>query len=313
MNKVTYENIGSSGLRISRLSFGTYRTVGFNQDTSHLIECLKCAINNGVNYFDTADSYADGDAEIILGKSLKEFSRGDYVISTKCYFPRSNIPSNSGLSRKHIYDSINQSLKNLNLDYVDLFYFHRYDNKTPLYESINAISDLIRSGKVLYWGMSRFDMQHVSEVLSLLKTHSELIPPICNQWFYNMLSRDIESGLIDYCVNNQISIIAYSILGQGFLSDKNLKSTSVNTFPILGGLSHNASLNLLKDLSNISSDLGITLSHLAISWVFYNKKISSGICGASNINQLLENIDSAADCFDESTYHSINKILNSYK
>jgi aryl-alcohol dehydrogenase-like predicted oxidoreductase len=128
-----------------------------------------------------------------------------------------------------------------------------------------------------------------------------------------MLSRDIESRLIDYCVNNQISIIAYSILGQGFLSSENIKSKSVNNFPIFGRLSHNSYLNLLKDLSTISSDLGITLSHLAISWVFYNKKISSGICGASNINQLLANIDSAADCIDESTYHSINKILNSYK
>jgi len=309
MTDLFYRNLGSSGLKISKLGLGTDQVIK-NKEYKELIKCIKCAFNNGINYFDAADSYVDGNAEEILGGALKYFSRGDYIVSSKCFFPRSIIPSNSGLSRKHLYDSVHKSLSNFGLDYIDIYYFHRYDNSTSLYESMSAISDLIKSGKVLYWGVSRFGIEQIREIVTLLEIHPHLIPPICNQWYYNIVSREIENELVDYCVANGIGMIAYSPLKRGLFSEKSMKLIPDNDqfFSNLS-LTNKQALDLLKKLSLISRPLDLSLSQLAMGWVLFNKKITSTLSGFRNESQLLESISIAKNNLDEDVYQNINELL----
>ncbi len=193
-----YNRIGRSGVQVSAVGLGTWNTFGVKVEKSAARRILFAARDAGINFLDTADTYANGEGETILGEFLRECNRDDFVVGTKLYFPTSSDPNDRGLSRKHIVCSVHRSLKRLHTEYIDLLQCHRFDAQTPLDETVMAMDDLVRQGTILYWGVSRFgeeEMVQCRDVAVSLGAHR----PISNQFFYNLLERRIEQSTLPTC------------------------------------------------------------------------------------------------------------------
>lgn len=292
-----YRRLGNSGLKVSALSIGAWLTYGSDHVAFEAAEqCLHAAVEQGINFIDVADAYAAGKAEETVGKVIQDFKRSDLVVSTKAYWPITDNINDRGLSRKHVTESVNKSLKRLQTDYLDIFFCHRYDTDTPLEETIRAIDDLIRQGKVLYWGTSMWAAANIDEAVSICKTVNAN-RPVVEQPLYNMLDRQVVEGDLETSVTNQgMGLVIFSPLAQGVLTGKynqsvpeDSRAKSVDWEWFKQQITEER-LAKVRALTALAQEMGTTTSALALAWGMKHPNVSSVITGATKPAQVAENI-----------------------
>jgi aryl-alcohol dehydrogenase-like predicted oxidoreductase len=290
--------LGNSGFKVSEIIYGNWLTHASQVADEQAISTVKAALEGGVTTFDTADVYANQAAEKVLGNALKGQRREGLEILTKVYWPvAAKGPNDTGLSRKHIMESINGSLKRLQTDYVDLYQAHRFDYETPLEETMQAFADLVRMGKVLYVGVSEWNAQQIRDGQKLAKELGFKL--ISNQPQYSMLWRVIEEQVIPTSEELGLSQIVWSPMAQGVLTGKYLPGQpapagSRAADPDLSGIiekfmSENT-LSAVQGLKPLADELGITMAQFAIAWVLQNKNVAAAIVGASKPEQITSNL-----------------------
>lgn len=316
-----YRNLGKCGAKVSVISLGSWLTIGGTVDNKRSVNLIKLGFEKGINFFDTADVYNYGMAEITLGKSLKDFRRQDLFIASKCFGKMSDEPNDKGLSRKHIFESVHKSLKNLKTDYIDLYQCHRYDPDTTLGETCRAFNTMIEQGKILYWGVSEWSKDEIKNALEICEKYN-LHKPVSNQPQYSLFSRDIESnGVQDICRENGIGLVVWSPLAQGVLTgkynkkkienDSRLKDKKNNTF--VKNFVNDENLNKVGELIKLYEKTGISVSNLALAWCLRDETVSSAITSATKESQLKENIKASETELTEEILTEIEKIFKSAK
>lgn len=315
---MNYRKVGKWGLKVSDISLGSWMTdLKGNNDVELAKNTVHLAYEKGVNFFDCADAYSGGAAEIFLGNVLKEYERSSYVISSKVYFPVGKGPNDRGLSRKHIIEQIDKSLRNMQTDYLDMYFCHRYDTETPLEETLQALSDLVVGGKVLYYGVSEWSPVQITEALGIIKEMG-LRPMSVIQPQYNMMDRYIEDEIMAICEKNGIGIVPFSPLSQGLLTGKYRKGMEIpegsrathQADKQINNLLTDENLDKIERLVKIAEGLGVTLSVLALAWTLRKPVISSLITGATKPEQLESNIKASGLVLPSDVILEIEKILN---
>jgi len=216
-----YRPIGKAGIKVSEIALGAWLTFGASVDEETTRACVKTAVDHGVNFLDNADVYARGEAERVMGKVIRDLGlrRQNLVLSSKVFWPMSEDVNDRGLSRKHIMESIEGSLRRLGTDYVDLYFCHRHDPETPVEEVVRAMNDLVHQGKVLYWGTSVWSAAQIEAAVGMARTFNAYLPQV-EQPSYNMLDRQIESEVLPTCARHGIGVTVFSPLAQGLLTGK---------------------------------------------------------------------------------------------
>ena len=311
-----YRRLGRSGLKVSEISLGSWLTFGKTVDANVASETIHKAYELGINFFDSANVYERGEGERILAKSLKDYKRESYVISTKAFWPMGDGPNDRGLSRKHIIEQVHASLKRMDLDYVDIFYCHRYDHETPVDETLRAIDDLTRQGKILYAGVSEWSAAQIQEAVSVADKYL-LDRIIVNQPQYNMFHRDIEDEIIQVSDKNGISQVVFSPLAQGVLTGKykggQIPSGSrganekVNTW--VKQIINDIVLTKLDRLEEIADAIEVTLPELALAWILRQPNVASTLVGASNPEQITANVSASNVVLSFETLQRIEQVL----
>ncbi|MEV7619594.1 aldo/keto reductase family protein [Microbacterium sp. NPDC089321] len=296
---VNYRYLGNSGLKVSEITYGNWVTHASQVGDEAAIATVHAALDAGITTFDTADTYANTAAEVVLGKALAGQRRAGLEIFTKVYFPTGpKGPNDTGLSRKHIFESIDGSLQRLGTDYVDLYQAHRYDYETPLEETMQAFADVVRQGKALYIGVSEWTAEQLREGHALSRQLGFQL--ISNQPQYSMLHRVIEGKVVPTSESLGISQIVWSPMAQGVLSGKYLPGQPVPdgsraTDPHSGAdfikrLLQDDILEAVQKLKPIAADAGLTMPQLAIAWVLQNPNVAAALVGASRPEQLAETV-----------------------
>jgi voltage-dependent potassium channel beta subunit len=312
-----YRKLGRTGLKVSEISLGSWLTYGNSTEKETAMKTIDKAYELGINSFDTANVYAKGEAEKIVGEALRKYPRESYVIATKVFWPMGDGPNDRGLSRKHVFEQLHASLKRLNLDYVDIYYCHRYDKETPVDETLRTIDDLVRQGKVLYVGVSEWTAQQIQEALGTADKYL-LDRIVVNQPVYNMFNRYIEKEVIPVCEQNGISQIVFSPLAQGVLTGKYKRGEKVPEGSRASDPKSNMFMNdLLKDevlikveqLQKLANELGIKLSQLALAWVLRQPNVASALIGASKPEQIEENVKAVDVELSNEVLEKIEEIL----
>ena len=294
-----YRRLGSSGLKISELSFGSWVTFVNQLNQKSAMDCMADAYEQGVNFFDNAEAYAAGQSEILMGNILKKlrWSRDSYIVSSKVFWG-GELPTQRGLSKKHIHDACNAALNRLQLDYLDLFFCHRPDPDTPIIETVRAMNDLITQGKILYWGTSEWSAEDI------ITAHKEadkygLVGPSMEQPQYNIIHRErFENEYKKLFKKYGMGTTIWSPLASGILTGKYNKKIPANSrFTVKGyeWLSESiqeVDFKKVEKLIKLSNDLNMKPSQLAIQWCLKNDNVSTVILGASKLSQLKENIKS---------------------
>ena len=272
----------------------------------------------GINYFDTADVDGKGEAEEALGRALRSTAiRQDYVVATKAYFPMGEGVNNRGLSRKHLFDSVNDSLSRLGTDYIDLFYCHRYDEHTPLVETLQAMQDLIRAGKVLHWGVSEWTADQIAEASSKCKANG-WIPPSVDQPRYSLLHRTPEERILPVCEHHGLGVVGYSPLAEGILPGKYTGGTVPE-----GSRGSRDELNVymrdalgsadvderVRRLGQVARKAGVTPAQLALAMLLRRREIDSLVIGATTEAQLVENAKASGLKLQESTVDAVDELF----
>jgi len=291
--------MGKTGLKVSEISLGAWVTFGNQIDQKTASDLIHAAHEQGINYFDNADVYAGGQAEVVMGQAIKGLARAELVISSKVFGPTMPGPNGRGLSRKHIMESIHASLKRLDTDYLDLYFCHRYDPDTPIEEVVRAMDDLIHQGKVLYWGTSEWESAQVAQAIGVARQYG-LVPPVVEQPQYNLFHRNrVEMELAPLCKEYGLGLVTYSPLYQGLLTGKyneGIPSGSRADRDDMAWVRDRITpekVDVVRHLTVIANDLGITPAQLAIAWILRRKEVSSVITGATRIEQLDDNLKAA--------------------
>ena len=291
-----YRRLGRSGLKISEISLGSWVTMGSQIDETTSSELIHAAFDKGVNFFDNADIYARGQAEVVMGKAIKDIPREQLVISSKVFWPTMDGPNGRGLSRKHITESIHASLKRLGTDYLDLYFCHRFDPDTPVEEVVFTMNTLIEQGKILYWGTSEWRGSQIAEAFGIARQFN-LIPPTMEQPQYHMFHRRrVESELSPLCDDFGIGLTTWSPLASGILTGKYNDGVPEGSRAALDSMAwlkdHITEDRIAKVrlLEEVAVDLGINTAQLAIAWLLRRKEVSAVITGATKLSQLEENI-----------------------
>ncbi|WP_203581586.1 aldo/keto reductase family protein [Microbacterium hibisci] len=315
---VNYRYLGNSGLKVSEITYGNWVTHGSQVDDSAAIATVHAALDAGITTFDTADVYANTAAETVLGKALDGQRRESLEIFTKVYWPTGPGGANdTGLSRKHILESINGSLKRLGTDYVDLYQAHRYDYDTPLEETFQAFADIVRQGKALYIGVSEWTAEQLREGHALAKSYG--IQLISNQPQYSALWRVIEERVVPASEELGISQIVWSPMAQGVLSGKYLPGQPLpegsratdekSGARFIQRFLRDEVLEAVQRLKPVAEQAGISLPQLAIAWVLQNKNVASALVGASRPEQLAETVKASGVVLDADTLAAIDEAL----
>jgi voltage-dependent potassium channel beta subunit len=320
---MNYRKIGRHGVKVSEIALGSWLTYGGAYGQEQADACVKKAYDLGINYFDTADVYGAGQthpgaAEEVLAKSLEGFVRSSYVLATKTFWPVGDGPNDRGLSRKHIMEQCNASLKRLNTDYVDIFYCHRYDPETPVDEVMRALDDLLHQGKVLYAGVSEWSATQILDAQSTAR-QLNLNPIAINQPAYNMLNRYIEKEVMPMCAREGLGIAVFSPVAEGVLTGKykrgqELPKGSRAADPKVGHFVEryltDENLDKVERLSSIASDNSVTMAQMALAWILHHKEISSVIIGASRPEQIEQNAKAVDVALDANTMNAIDEVLS---
>jgi voltage-dependent potassium channel beta subunit len=316
-----YRRLGNSGLKISEIGLGSWLTYGKSVNNQTAYDCIHKAYELGINFFDTANAYENGRAEEVLGEALKEYPRSSYVVATKLFFPMGPGPNDRGLSRKHIMEQCDASLKRLGLDYIDLYQCHRFDPEVPMEETLYALDDLVRQGKILYAGVSEWSAAQIEKAAGIGKAY-QLRPIISNQPIYNMLERYIEREVLPVSTENGMGQIVFSPLAQGILTGKYKPNTekpadsraandSVNF--VINSYFRDDVLTSVQKLNSLAAELGVTLSQLSLAWILRHSGISSAIVGASKPQQVEENVKAVDINLDHEVLKEIELILEEIK
>lgn len=284
-----YRRLGASGLAVSEIALGSWLTLGQGVDAAESERIVRRAFELGVNLFDTADAYAGGEAERALGRALAGLSRHRLVIATKCFWPMSDDANDRGLSRKHVFESVHASLRRLGTDYLDLHQCHRADPDTPLEETVRAYGDLIRQGKVLYWGVSEWDEGLVARACRVADRLGAP-RPISNQPQYSLLARHVERRWLGVQARLGLSQLAFSPLAQGVLTGKHSAGAKhALRAPFLDGLLTEANLARVARLVTLARELGRTPAQVALAFCLRRPEVAAVITGATQLAQLEEN------------------------
>jgi aryl-alcohol dehydrogenase-like predicted oxidoreductase len=312
-----YRHLGKSGMLVSSLSYGNWITHGSQVEEEAALACVKASLEAGITTFDTADAYAIGRAESVLGRALKGVRRDSIEIFTKVYWPTGPNPNNRGLSRKHIIESLHASLERLQTDHVDLLQAHRYDYATPLEETLRAFDDLVRQGKVHYIGVSEWTAEQIAEALRLADEMG-FDRIISNQPQYSLLWRVIEAEVVPLSEAEGIGQIVWSPLSQGVLTGKYLPGGATppegsRALGIEGGemtwLLRDEVLKPVQAYAEVCRQAGYTPAAVALAWVLRNQNVSSAIIGASRPEQIAENVKALDIHLEADFVTEIEKIL----
>ncbi len=297
---MNYRKVGKWGLTLSELGLGSWLTFGNQIRLADVRKIIHRAYDVGITFFDTAEVYTGGVAESMLGEVLKDFNRMDYVISTKIFWWGERERNQQGLSKKHLVEGMQASLRRLHLDYVDIVYCHRPDLETPLEETISGIEYILDNGMALYWGTSEWPADRIKKAAELARERG-LMPPIVEQPHYNMLVREkVEKEFIPLYENPGIGLTTFSPLASGLLTGKYSSGIPPDSrlakFPWLRdmlekeGAFRPETIKKLNQLNEIAESLDATMAQLAIAWILKNEHVSSVILGVSRIEQLEENL-----------------------
>ncbi|GAA2732747.1 aldo/keto reductase family protein [Actinocorallia aurantiaca] len=313
-----FRYLGRSGLKISEISYGNWITHGSQVEEDTAVACVHAALDEGITTFDTADVYAATRAETVLGRALKGQRRESLEIFTKVYWPTGKGPNDRGLSRKHIMESINGSLRRLGTDYVDLYQAHRFDHETPLEETMRAFEDVVRQGKALYIGVSEWRAEEISAALKIAEERG-FDRIISNQPQYSMLYRVIEEEVVPLCEREGVGQIVWSPIAQGVLTGKYLPGQA----PPPGSRAtddksgadfvkvwmRDEILARVQELQPLAKEAGLTMAQLAVAWVLQNPNVSSAIIGASRPEQIRDNVKAAGTRLEAGLLARVDEVL----
>lgn len=316
-----YRRLGNSGLKVSEIALGSWLTYGkaVKDDTAE--QCIDKAYELGINFFDTANAYERGEAELVLGQALKKYERNSYVVASKVFFPMGDDPNNRGLSRKHIFEQCDASLKRLGLDYLDLYQCHRFDPNVPVEETLFALDDLVKQGKVLYTGVSEWTGAQIEKAAGITKEY-RFHPLVSNQPLYNMLERYIEDEVLPISRHHGLGQIVFSPLAQGVLTGKykpdaelpdGSRASNEQTNQVINSYLQEEVLQTVGKLKNIADRLEIKLSQLALAWILHTPGISSAIIGASRPEQIEENVKASDVELSPEVLEEIEQVLEEIK
>lgn len=290
--------VGETGLKVSALSLGSWLATGEGKDSRLAADTIRTAYSLGVTAFDTANVYGLGEAERLLGDTLRPYARSSYVLSTKAFWPVGPGANDRGLSRKHLTDQLHASLQRLQTDYVDLFYCHRYDAETPLYETLRTLEDFVRQGKILYVGVSEWTAEQLKAAAKLADKYLwDRI--VVNQPLYNLLNRTIEAEVVPVAAKYGISQIVFSPLCGGLLTGKyehgktpppGSRAASARTAAFVERYMTDENWLKIERLRALAKETGVPLAQLSLAWVLAQPHVSSAIIGASRPEQVRDNL-----------------------
>ncbi|MDQ0256841.1 voltage-dependent potassium channel beta subunit [Evansella vedderi] len=311
-----YRRLGRTGLKVSEISLGSWLTYGKTVEDNIAERTIHKAYELGINFFDSANVYERGEGERVMAQALKEYPRESYVITTKAFWPMGEGPNDRGLSRKHVTEQLHASLKRMNLDYVDIFYCHRYDPETPVEETLRTIDDLIRQGKILYAGVSEWSAAQIEEAMRVADKFL-LDRIVVNQPVYNMLNRYIEKEVIPVSEKYGVGQVVFSPLAQGVLTGKykggqvpqgsRASNESINNF--ITGMLNEDVFTKVGQLEQIASELEITLPELALAWILRQPNVASALIGASKPEQVEQNVKAIDVSLSAEVQAKIEEIL----
>jgi voltage-dependent potassium channel beta subunit len=313
-----YRRLGNTGLKVSELSLGGWLTFGnaVEQDRARLI--FDKAFELGINVFDTANAYAAGEGEKAFGQLLKDRKRSDFILATKVFFPMGPGPNDRGLSRKHVFEQCHASLKRLQTDYIDLYQCHRHDPETPIEETIRTMEDLLRQGKILYWGFSEWPAEEIEKAIRVADEHG-WTRPATSQPGYSLLRRGPEEAVFPLTLKHGIGNLAFSPLAQGALTGKYKPGQPYPATSRAGDDRQNkfiqkyvddqTLLEKIQRLQSIADELSCSMTQLAIAWVLRRPEVSTTIIGASRPDQIAENVGASGIVLDEATVKRIEQTL----
>jgi len=311
-----YRNLGRWGVKVSAVGLGSWLTYGNDVEQDVAADCIRRAYELGVNFFDTADVYANGKAEQVMGPVMREFPRESYVLATKVFFPMGQGPNDYGLSRKHIREACEASLRRLGLEYIDLYQCHRYDKHTPLEETCRAMDDLIRQGKILYWGVSEWSADQIGHAVNLCRQQG-WSPPVSNQPQYSALWRTIERRVIPTSVEFGVGQVVWSPLAQGILTGKyrtvgdvpaDSRAASAESTWMQRFFTQEV-LDAVQQLVPLAEEHKITVAQLALAWCLREPNVSSVIVGATKVSHVDDNVAAADVTLSHDVIAEINRIL----
>lgn len=317
MTEMQYRRLGRSGLKVSALGLGSWLTYGGMVEDQKAEQCIDKAYELGINFFDTANIYRLGEAEVVVGRALKKYRRDSYVLATKAFWPMDKGPNDRGLSRKHIFEQVHASLKRMDVEYIDLWQCHRYDPNTPVDETLRAIDDLIRQGKILYAGVSEWTATQIQDALHI--ADKKLLDRIVsNQPQYSMLERYIEPEILPLCRREGVGQVVWSPLAQGVLTGKyragqplpeGTRATDEANAKFMRNVLTEENLQKVEKLLQVAERKETTLPALALAWILRQENVSSAIIGASRPEQVEENVKALDVVLTPEDLEEIEEIL----
>ncbi len=309
-----YRHLGNAGLKVSEISLGAWLTYGGSVAEETTQACVKTALDHGINFIDLADVYARGEAETIVGKVIQNLGlrRQDLVLSSKVYWPMSDNVNDRGLNRKHIMESIDNSLTRLGGEYLDIYFCHRYDVETPVDEVVRAMDDLVHQGKMLYWGTSCWTAVQLESAVGAAQKYTAYLPQV-EQPRYNLLDRHIEPEILPTAAQHGMGLTVFSPLAQGLLTGKYNAgipedSRGATTNWLKGDLTED-NVEKVRQLTALAEGLGITMSQLALAWILRLPEISSAITGASKPSHVESNVKASEVVLQPEMLAKIEEIL----
>ncbi|GAC1411465.1 MAG: aldo/keto reductase family protein [Candidatus Velthaea sp.] len=311
-----YRKLGRWGVNISVVGLGSWLTYGGSVEEDAAKACIERAFERGINFFDTANVYARGRSEEVVGRAIAQFDRDDIVLATKVFFSMGEGPNDSGLSRKHIREQIDRSLARLGVDYIDLYQCHRYDVNTPLEETCGAMNDLVRNGKILYWGVSEWNADQIASAVTLARARG-WAEPASNQPQYSALWRRIESRVLPACREYGLGNVVWSPLAMGILTGK---YTDASKPPAGTRAAGNAAgmmedyftppiLDAVQRLKPLAESRHCTLAQLALAWCLRDAAVSAVIVGATRPDQVDDNAVAGDLDIDPAVFDEMDRIL----
>jgi aryl-alcohol dehydrogenase-like predicted oxidoreductase len=313
-----YRRLGETGIKLSEIGLGGWLTFGNALELEDARAVMAQAFEAGINFFDTADAYAKGKCEEAWGILLKDRKRSDYVLATKVFFPVGEGANDGGLSRKHVFESCHQSLRRLKTDYIDIYQCHRFDAETPLEETVRVMDDLVRQGKILYWGFSEWKPQQIEQCLRICGDRFER--PRSSQPQYNLVHRQAEATVMPLCQKAGIGQIVFSPLAQGVLTgkykpgqrppaDSRAADFRQNQF-IKPMIENERLLKRVQRLIPLANESNCTVSQMALAWVLRRPEVTSCIVGASKSRQLAENAEASGKKLTAEIIRKIEELLS---
>lgn len=312
-----YRNLGHTGLKVSEIALGSWLTYGTAAEQQAADQCIRTAFEYGINFFDTANAYNRGEGEKAIGAALSAYERSSYVLSTKVFFPMGEGPNDRGLSRKHIIEQCDASLKRLGTDYIDIYFCHRFDQETPVEETLRALDDLTAQGKILYAGVSEWSAAQIAGAAAI-SDRLRLRPLASNQPIYNLFERYIEDEVLPVSMQHGLGQVVFSPLAQGVLTGKyksgqapaaGTRAADDSVNQVINSYLREDVLGVVAELNELAGSMDITLSQLALAWVLRQPGVSSAIIGATKPHQIQENVEAVNISLNTEVLEQIDQIM----